>query len=362
MLPQQLYRTLDIPARGPIAWEKAKTGWGGKWRVQCSSGRIAARAASPAAEWRGGEARTAAGEGRRNPGSLFYSQGPASTGPRLPRPARQVLDALCGHVPTTGRYSDSVGPGDFRDGAEVFVVLGGFGQGRSARHSPRAGGRRCDVLSVRETTTSLRGRQLASQLCGASSAPARTGAPNGRRSSMSQPHKLKCWKPRDRCVPGRLFTCARPGRTKCEKSKYSAVPDKVVRGWVKGLPERRGTLTVIVSLLGRKPDGQSEYSFYSFHGDVDAPERSEYPHFRDWLAREFPDRDLVLEEHPTCDFRPIPDEQLRTISERVNELQDKGRTVILVDSGGVQRTGQVCRYLCSYLGFVEDTTWRHDPS
>lgn len=177
---------------------------------------------------------------------------------------------------------------------------------------------------------------------------------------MRTPHRLRCWKPRDRLVPGQLFTCARPGR--CEMGTKRHVPDHLVHKWVAGLPGRNGT--VIVSLLGRKPPkdekskGRSEYGFYSFHGDVDASERLGTPHFSEWLTRYHRDRDLELGEYPTTDIVDMPDDQLCEISACVEESLKQGRTVVLVDSGGWTRTGCVCRH----MGFVEDPTWRPNPS
>jgi hypothetical protein len=123
------------------------------------------------------------------------------------------------------------------------------------------------------------------------------------------------------------------------------------------LPARNGI--VIVSLLGKKPDNLSEYDFYTFRGDQDALTYPERLPFRDWLCREFPNRQLDLKEFPTTDFQCIPANTLSAISECVNEHLQRGRTVVLFDSGGEQRTGQVCR---SHMGFVEDTTWRPEAS
>jgi hypothetical protein len=80
------------------------------------------------------------------------------------------------------------------------------------------------------------------------------------------------------------------------------VPDNLVRGWVLGLP---GPNTAIISLLGRKPDGTSEFSFYSFRGGFDLPsEQTSRLSFQQWLDRHFEENAIILHEHPTCDFRP----------------------------------------------------------
>jgi hypothetical protein len=101
---------------------------------------------------------------------------------------------------------------------------------------------------------------------------------------------------------------------------------------------------VVVSLLGHKPDGTSEFSFYSFFGRGQS--------FQQWLDREYPEKTIKVVEHPTCDFRPVPKETLAAVASDILNLLSEGRTVVLVDSGGMQRTGQVCRH----LGAIEDSS------
>src|SRR4030095_821487 len=79
---------------------------------------------------------------------------------------------------------------------------------------------------------------------------------------------LKRWRLDTTQKPLWFFTCVRPGRSGNQASKTSPVSDDLVHPWVFGLPSPR---TAIVSLLGRKPDGTSEFSFYSFHGGFDFP-------------------------------------------------------------------------------------------
>lgn len=146
-----------------------------------------------------------------------------------------------------------------------------------------------------------------------------------------------------------FFTCARPGRTGNAASRYAQVPDDLVRRWVLGLP---GPNTSIVSLLGSK-HGISEFSFYSFYGGFDLP--SENPgclSFREWLIHWYGDRSIVLCEHPTCDFEPIVPETLDAIVSDMGKLLSEGRTVVLIDSGGQQRTGAVCHKMRA----VEDSS------
>jgi hypothetical protein len=97
-----------------------------------------------------------------------------------------------------------------------------------------------------------------------------------------------------------------------------------------------------LSLLGAKPDGTSEYSFYSFYGRES---------LRDWLDRRHGGRSIQVLEHPTTDYGLIPCAELAAIATDVSRLLLDGFTVVLVDSGGEMRTGTVCRY----MEFVEDS-------
>jgi len=147
-----------------------------------------------------------------------------------------------------------------------------------------------------------------------------------------------------------FFTCARPGRTGHPASKHAQVPDDLVHRWVLGLP---GPKTAIVSLLGRKPDGLSEFSFYSFYGGFDLQsEHSGCLSFQEWLDRWHGDQSIVVREHPTCDFKPVPYETLEAVASDINDLLSAGRTVVLVDSGGQTRT----RIVCNHVRAVEDSS------
>lgn len=167
-----------------------------------------------------------------------------------------------------------------------------------------------------------------------------------------KPYRLRRWRSSSSPERIRFFTCARPGRSGRDESRFDRVADDVVHLWVRGLPD--GEEAVIVSLLGRKngPDGMSEFSFYSFHGGWDLPvERRGRPSFEEWLQRWHKNRRIKVLEHPTYDFRRIPQETLRAVASDVLRELSAGRTVVLIDSGGEQRTGQVCRY----MGFIEDS-------
>lgn len=100
----------------------------------------------------------------------------------------------------------------------------------------------------------------------------------------------------------------------------------------------------VVSLLGQKPDGTSEFSFYPFRGGYDGSDKG-LPTFEEWLAKHYPERAIVVRELPTIDFRPVPLETLQSAEAEIARLLQAGKTVVLVDSGGVTRTGAVCRHL-----------------
>ena len=126
--------------------------------------------------------------------------------------------------------------------------------------------------------------------------------------------------------------------------------DSIVDKWVKGLPG--GAKTTVVSLLGRKPGGLSEFSFYSSSGASETPEeRGKRPLFQDWLSQRHRDRGIEVVEHPTTDFKLLARELFKTVSRQIDLLLTSGRTVVFVDSGGVTRTSQVCRH----AGLVEDS-------
>lgn len=152
-----------------------------------------------------------------------------------------------------------------------------------------------------------------------------------------EPYRLRYW----RVPQGRLATCGRPGRSKYKDA--ARVPDKITHEWVLNLP---GPNTVIVSLLGRKPNGTSEFSFYRFYGGFDGvDEQRGRLSFQEWLDKHHPDLHIEVRHHPTEDYRPIPDAVLVAIAKETGELLAAGRTVVLVDSGGQTRTGAVCRFM-----------------
>ena len=158
-----------------------------------------------------------------------------------------------------------------------------------------------------------------------------------------EPYRLRRWRigvPPDNAAF--FYTCARPGRSGGRKE---GVSDGVVSVWVRGLP---GPDTAIVSLLGRKrgPWGLSEFSFYSFYGEDDSPsECGNQPSFQEWIDQRHPDIPILVREHPTYDLRAIGPDTLADIAADILDLIAAGRTVVVVDSGGQERTGAVCRYM-----------------
>ena len=162
-----------------------------------------------------------------------------------------------------------------------------------------------------------------------------------------EPFKLRRWKRAGSPERIPLFTCARPGRS---QSKQDKVPNAIADKWVAGLPG--DTKTAIVSLLGRKPDGTSEFSFYLFHGKDDSPdERARRPSFQQWLDERHLARDVQVIEHPTVDFKPVSAEVIAKVAADIDRFLGAQWTVVLVDSGGETRTKAVC----TAIGFVEDS-------
>ena len=141
---------------------------------------------------------------------------------------------------------------------------------------------------------------------------------------------------------GHFFTCGRPGRS---NGKEGRVSDDLVSAWISRLP---GPKTAIISLLGRKQtqEGLSEFSYYSFCGGFDTPsECRNLPTFQEWLDQRHMGLQILVREHPTIDAGPIPYERLRAIEMDIYDLLLQGRSVVVVDSGGADRTGRVCKHM-----------------
>ena len=170
----------------------------------------------------------------------------------------------------------------------------------------------------------------------------RTTPPSTRRRSSAEPVNLKRWKFDGPLGEDQYFyTCARPGRS---RGRGASVPDDVVSTWIRRLP---GNYISIVSLLGCKPgrNGKSEFCHYSFHGGFDTPDAEENGlTFQQWIEEHHPDRNITVHEFPTVDETKAPDAQREDITLCVKELVAAGQTVVIIDSGGVQRTGRVAGY------------------
>jgi len=163
---------------------------------------------------------------------------------------------------------------------------------------------------------------------------------------LQEPYRLIRWKPKESSLAGQFFTCARPGRSIDAKAR---IADEVVDIWVRGLPHSNEV--VIVSLLGRKPDGRSEFHFYSFRGASDEPlDRPGCPTFQEWLDERYGSGRYFVFEYPTVDVRPLAPETISEVSAKVLSLLREGQTVVLMDSGGIGRTGTICKS----LGFVQE--------
>ena len=173
-----------------------------------------------------------------------------------------------------------------------------------------------------------------------------------REHKPQKPFRLKRWRLDTNAGSAHFFTCARPGRSDDEESAWEQVPDELVHGWVEGL-QKLGTKTAIILLLGRKPDGRSEFWFYSFCGGCDtSTERGNSLTFEEWLDHHHKDLNILVREHPTNDWGRICAETLDAVKADIEGLISMGRTVIVVDSGGVTRTGMVC----SHMGAKEDSS------
>lgn len=111
-----------------------------------------------------------------------------------------------------------------------------------------------------------------------------------------EPHKLKRW---IRASAPRIvfYTCGRPGRSK--KDAKADVSDECIHAWVEGLPACSN---------------------------------------------------IRIIEHPTTDTKPVPNDVLESVCLEVATLVREGRTVVVMDSGGESRVGQICRY----IGAIED--------
>ncbi len=153
---------------------------------------------------------------------------------------------------------------------------------------------------------------------------------------VSEPINLKQWSaPKAAPRRGRLFTCGRPGRATCGRDP-GHVDEATIDLWVEGLPGE-GELH-IVSLLGEKKNGLSEYSYYPFRSLC---ESDNGPTFQEWLNERY-DRRFVVHEFPTVDAQGILKKVLQDVTRHILELLDAASMLVVVDSAGAERTARVC--------------------
>lgn len=96
--------------------------------------------------------------------------------------------------------------------------------------------------------------------------------------SKTEPMNLKKWQlPETVRFGGRLFTCGRPGRAVYKRQRVR-IGDETIDLWAKGLPSAQ--VLYIVSLLGCKRDGFSEFGYYPFRSSEESGPK---PTFQEWL-------------------------------------------------------------------------------
>ena len=153
-----------------------------------------------------------------------------------------------------------------------------------------------------------------------------------------EPINLREWRPRTAKQKGRLFTCGRPGRATFGRDRICVDNDTINR-WLNGLP--KADVLHIVSLLGQKRDGFSEFGYYPFRSSSESGAK---PTFQEWLHERYCRR-FAVHEFPTTDCQGIPPGTLAMVTRRVLELIENGNTVVVVDSAGDQRTARICEVI-----------------
>jgi hypothetical protein len=97
----------------------------------------------------------------------------------------------------------------------------------------------------------------------------------------------------------------------------------------------------LVSLLGTKRGGLSEFSYYPFRSETESDEK---PDMGVWMKARYGDR-FEVHEFPTVDRMGISAKQIDAISERIEDLLRAGEIVVVIDSAGAERTARVCEAL-----------------
>ena len=152
----------------------------------------------------------------------------------------------------------------------------------------------------------------------------------------TEPKSLREWSTNG----GHLFTCGRPGRATFGREQRPIDEDTIDR-WAGGLPSV--DVLHIVSLLGEKRSGLSEFSYYPFRS---SKKPGAEPTFQEWLDQRYGPR-FVVHEFPTVDMRGIPPDVLAAAAQEVRHLVDEGNLVVVIDSAGAERTARVCE-ACGY--------------
>jgi hypothetical protein len=154
--------------------------------------------------------------------------------------------------------------------------------------------------------------------------------------ASNEPYNLREWVPlRPSRRGGQLFTCGRPGRATFGTDEVF-VDDKTIDHWVNRLP--KANILHIISLLGRKKKGFSEFGYYPFRSSKESGAK---PTFQEWLDERY-ERHFVVHEFPTVDRQGIPPDVLKAVTRCVLDLIENGNTVLVIDSAGAERTARVC--------------------
>ncbi len=146
-----------------------------------------------------------------------------------------------------------------------------------------------------------------------------------------EPINLREWIAKD---GGQLFTCGRPGRGTFGREKRNIAED-IIDLWISGLPTGPWQ---IVSLLGSKKGGYSEFAYYPFKSSLEIGSK---PSFQEWLNARYGPR-FTVHEFPTVDATGIPNATMERATQRIRELLRSGQSVLLVDSAGCERTARIC--------------------
>lgn len=154
---------------------------------------------------------------------------------------------------------------------------------------------------------------------------------------MTEPINLREWLPSDNNGRrGRLFTCGRPGRATYGRQKVT-VGEDIIDQWASGLP--KADELHVVSLLGHKTTGLSEFWYYPFRS---SKEPGDQPTFEKWLNRRYGKR-FTVHEFPTVDGQGIPPNVLDDAARQALRLLETGQSVVVIDSAGAERTARVCK-------------------